>query len=119
MTVLTEYHEELEIDLHGQGVDLLDVWRGRLSLRRLELLIRHLPATSRLGRAVNPDSALHAEWTPTTYLLADLFDLTARAKFKDPKPYPRPADIARERARAEARLAALERQRDRINKRRR
>jgi hypothetical protein len=112
--LLTEYHEELEIDLHRQGIDLLDVWRGRLSLRRLELAIRHLPASSALVRAVDPDAAAMSEMPPVGYVLMDFFDLFARAKFQNPKPYPRPADVLRERQRAEA----LERQRDRANARR-
>lgn len=113
MALLVEYHEELEIDLHRQGVDLLDVWRGTLSLRRLELMVRHLPAKSLLVRELAPEVAAQADWSPEGYLIADLFDAFARANFKDPKPYPRPAEQVRQRQRAEARRSALEAQRER------
>lgn len=118
MTLLNEHHEELELDLHRQGVDLLDVWRGRLSLRRLDLLVRHLPATSDLVRALDPEAAAVASMPPVGYVLMDLFDLQAQAKFKNPKPYPRPADVIRQRQRTAARHEALERQRDRAKGRR-
>jgi hypothetical protein len=115
VALICEYHEELEIDLHCQNVDLLDLWRGKLSLRRLELMIRHLPLSSVLVRTVDPDLAATAEWTADTYMLADLFDLHARTSFKNPKPYPRPADALRKKRQADARHAALERQARRVN----
>ncbi|WJV49915.1 hypothetical protein [Streptomyces flavofungini] len=51
------------------GVDLLDVWRGRLSLRRVGVLIKSLmrkPGRSAFLMAVDE----RAEWDETTYLLA-------------------------------------------------
>ena len=106
MALVVEYHEELEVDL--APVDLLDLWRGRLSFRRLELLIRHLdPRTSELVRAVNPDLSEMAEWDATSYLIAHLIDTTAAAHFKNPKPFPRPAQRIEQRDRDEARRAKL------------
>ena len=35
----------------SQGYDLLDLWRGKMSLRRLRLLIRYLPEDAPLWRA--------------------------------------------------------------------
>ena len=47
------------------GVDLLDLWRGRLTPRRLLVLIRGLPPGSALGRAMGGDVALSDEVTAT------------------------------------------------------
>lgn len=117
MELVVEHHEDLEHDLLPD-VDLLDLWRGRLSFRRLELLIRRLPTDSATVHAVHPESALIAAWSPTDYVLADLYDITARAHFKDPKPYPRPADAIRERQRRDARREALQRQKERVARQR-
>jgi hypothetical protein len=114
VTFLVEHHEELEADLLPEH-DLLDVWRGRMSFRRLELLIKHLPPDGAVVRALNPEAAAAASWPPEAYVLADYYDLYAHAKFKNPKRYPRPADAVRERERAEARHAALERQAQRLS----
>lgn len=107
MTLVVEYHEELEIDLLPD-VDLLDLWRGSLSFRRVELLIRYLdPATSLTVRAANPDVAQMSSWNVTNYQLADLFDAFRGVHYKNPPPYPRPAAVIRERSRTEIRRAAL------------
>lgn len=116
MRLVVEYHEELETDLLPHH-DLLDVWRGRMSWRRLELLIRHLPADSGLVRALNPDLAVVAAWTVETEVQAAIFDAIMHANFQDPQPFPRPQQQIEQRNRAEARRAALERQRDRVNAR--
>lgn len=116
MAFVVEYHEELEADLLPEW-DLLDVWRGHLSWRRLALLIRILPASGAVVRAINPEAAAAAGMPPEGYVLMDIFDLFARAKFQNPQPYPRPAELLKEQRRREARHAALERQRDRVNRR--
>lgn len=113
---MVEYHEELEIDLLPD-VDLLDLWRGKLSFRRLALLIRHLPATSALVRSIEPDVAAAAEWGSVNYQLADLFDAFARINFDKPKPYPRPADAIKKRRDDEARYEALQQQQARMAER--
>lgn len=56
-------------------IDLLDFYRGTLSGRRLEILIRYLPITSALVTALNGG---RTQWTTTDHLLADLWALTAR-----------------------------------------
>ena len=46
-------------------MDLLDLWRGTLTPRRLLVLIRGLPPGSALGRAMGGDAALSDEVTAT------------------------------------------------------
>ncbi|MBP2479099.1 hypothetical protein JOF53_007971 [Crossiella equi] len=46
-------------------MDLLDLYRGQLSLRRVCVLITHLPEDAAVWRTVNPD----ADWTRTHALL--------------------------------------------------
>ncbi|WP_322767684.1 hypothetical protein [Frankia sp. Cr1] len=53
-------------------MDLLDLYRGRLSWRRLRVIIRHLPADSALARELHGESA---DWSRTDRLLADLVDI--------------------------------------------
>lgn len=111
MNLLDGYHEELEYDLLTlpSPIDLLDLYRGRLSTRRLWVIIRGLPMSSRLKRAINPEAAAEAEWTPTTYLLAEQIDfehgvnhnkrLTTRI--------PRPGEAAAKRAEQEEAMRRL------------
>lgn len=55
------------------GVDLLDLWRGRLSLRRVSVLIGSLlRQTGRSVLAAACDEA--AEWSETDYILARVSD---------------------------------------------
>lgn len=123
MALVVEYHEELEYDLltlPGSGVDLLDLWRGRLSFRRLLLLVKGLPhKSSHFVAAAAPDAAAVAQWTPTDYVLADLFDISAVGhRLQDQRrrklpPYIRPGDAIAARVRAEAKSDGLIRQRER------
>lgn len=115
MAFVVEHHEELEIDLLPEH-DLLDLWRGRMSWRRLAVLIADLPPTGRVVRTLAPEVAAVAAWTHEAEVAATHFDAYMRVHFKDPKPYPRPAVQAQERKRSEARWAALERQAERINR---
>ncbi|MEV5849825.1 hypothetical protein AB0M32_48490 [Streptomyces sp. NPDC051985] len=83
--------------LRHYGVDLLDWHRGRLSSRRLRVLIAHLPADSSYARAVHGEQA---DWTVTDHLLAAVVDHLAVANWMfatvnrdedtDPAPYPEP-----------------------------
>lgn len=106
MALVVEHHEEIEVDLLRQGIDLLDFWRGTLTARRLRLLISNLPRGSVTLAAVDPDGVALGAWSETDYLLADLFDITAKSHFQEPKPYPRPADVIRRRQR-EAKTTAF------------
>jgi hypothetical protein len=84
-------------------VDLLDWHRGRLSSRRLSVLVSHLPRDSNTVRALHGESA---EWTLTDHLLAAAVDHLAVANWmflsvnrdedseppERPEPVPRPGD---------------------------
>ena len=89
------------------GVDLLDLYRDprRLTLRRLAVLVRGLPAESSTVRALHDEAA----WTTTDYLLASVLDtlrqgnwLTVEVNKKkgtknpQPDPVPRPGDAVAE-----------------------
>ena len=76
------------------------MWRGRLSPRRVDVLIRGLPPDSATRQALNKGEPL---WTRTDFILADLVDATNGVQWtvanKDlerrnrqqlPEPYPRP-----------------------------
>ncbi|MDT9681713.1 hypothetical protein RND61_06445 [Streptomyces sp. TRM76323] len=84
-------------------MDLLDWHRGRLSSRRLAVLVRHMPRDSALARAVHGEAA---EWAVTDHLLAAAVDHLAEANWmfatvnqdedaeplEYPTPVPRPSE---------------------------
>lgn len=108
----------MEADLlrYYPSVELMDLWRGRLSFRRLALLIRYLPSESWTQTALRDER--HAElveltgpasdepqkfgpWALENYQLAQLRDEIAGLRFvvartagnenyPEPKPTPRP-----------------------------
>jgi hypothetical protein len=79
--VVREYSDELEADLlEFFGVDLLDLWRGRLSIRRLNALIRSLmakPGRSALLQAVDE----RASWSESEYMMARVSDALELSNF--------------------------------------
>ncbi|MFB7782068.1 hypothetical protein ACFC1D_05070 [Streptomyces vinaceus] len=101
--VVQDYQDELEADLlEFFRVDLLDLWRGRLSLRRVGVLINSLmkkPGRSTLLEAMDE----RTRWGESDYLLArisDALELSNYLYFKanaedsddleQPDPIPRP-----------------------------
>ncbi|MFL6072745.1 MAG: hypothetical protein ACJ73S_05040 [Mycobacteriales bacterium] len=69
----------MEADLlRFYGVDLLDYYRGRLSARRLRVLLQHLPREAALTRALHGDEA---DWGLTEHLLASVVDQVATANW--------------------------------------
>ncbi|MEU6033969.1 hypothetical protein ABZ801_01025 [Actinomadura sp. NPDC047616] len=110
-------------------MDLLDLWRGTLSVRKVLNLIDHLPSTSHFIAAVADDPDVPpppegkdtrgprlTEWTPEVRVLADLVDrigtliriqIAQHSKRKPPDipPYPRP-DTAAQRAARQAAFRA-------------
>ncbi|WP_405535736.1 hypothetical protein OG787_18025 [Streptomyces sp. NBC_00075] len=99
-----EHAEALEADLlRYYGTDLLDWHRGRLSSRRLAVLVKHLPRDCALNRELHGEAA---EWTVTDHLLAATVDHLAAANWmfasvnsaedadppELPVPVPRPDD---------------------------
>lgn len=102
-------------------MDLLDRYRGRLSARRLRVLIQHLPREAALVRALHGD---HAEWGLTEHLLATTVDQLAISNWlfvsvnaaedadqpERPQPVPRPgveAEVATARASSPAQINAF------------
>ncbi|MFG2228032.1 hypothetical protein [Streptomyces sp. NPDC048644] len=73
---IRDFSDELEADfLEFFGVDLLDVWRGRLSLRRVHVLIQSLikkPGRSTFLAQVDES----ASWSVMDHLLARVSDAT-------------------------------------------
>ncbi|MDT0610109.1 hypothetical protein [Streptomyces lancefieldiae] len=59
-------------------MDLLDWHRGRLSSRRLAVLVKHMPRDSALAQELHGDGA---EWGVTDYLLAAAVDHLAAANW--------------------------------------
>jgi hypothetical protein len=93
-----EHAEALEADLlRHYGVDLLDWHRGRLSSRRLAVLVKHLPRDSATLDGLHGEAA---QWSVTDYLLASAVDQLAEANWmfatvnrdedSDPLEYPKP-----------------------------
>lgn len=96
----------MEADLHRYyQIDLLDLWRGTLSPRKIRVLVKHLPPESATVRALNPRTPEEEHWTTDRQLLAGICDrvdqLTYttsilgvdqkhRNKIKEPRPIPRP-----------------------------
>lgn len=69
--MLRDHTDAVEADLQRfYGVDLGDLWRGRLSVRRLSVLIAHLPPGSAVWAAEN---GIPYGWSLTDVLLTDVF----------------------------------------------
>lgn len=78
-------------------MDLLDWHRGRLSSRRLAVLVRHLPRDSATLQELHGEAA---HWSVADYLLANVVDQLAEANWMfatvnrdedaDPLEYPEP-----------------------------
>lgn len=117
-------------------VDLLDLWRNRLSYRRLAVLIRHLPADSWTQTALRdatehelvevPDDGAPRKfgpWALEHYQLADVADEIAALRYvlikahggdaPEPHPRPRPGLNRNVRRQSAAAVAYLKRLRNR------
>lgn len=76
----------VEADLHAfYGVDLVDMYRGRLSLRKVGVLVRHLPGESRTVRHLSGDGP---HWSLEAVLLDDLRMAMTSSKKHPAKPHP-------------------------------
>jgi hypothetical protein len=95
---------------------------GRLSWRRLGVLVRHLPPGCAVDRAQHGEAA---EWGHAEHLLADLRELLRAAnwqrggdkKVARPKPLPRPGDRERVERKARETRDRLLAQRARLKRR--
>ncbi len=131
--MLDRYGDHLQADLRALGVDVLDLWRGRISVDEISNLIDHLPRTSAFQDALAHDeeyAALAAgtdskptpprltEFGPEIELLAALYDrvgeligtvvqVAGGKGHHHARPYPRPV-TAIDRARAARRAAGAE-----------
>lgn len=96
--LLREHGAAVEADLqHHYGLALSDLATGRMTWRRLRVLVNGLPSTSNLAREVHGDDVA---WSTGDHLLALQFDALQIANWqrsKDgstgrnrPKPMPRP-----------------------------
>ena len=61
MALLAEYHG---------SIDLLDLWTGKLTLRRLSVAVEHLRPGNAIDRAINAEVALWTSGEITPYILA-------------------------------------------------
>ena len=88
------------------------MWRGTLSLRRLNALISNLPPDCALSRAIDPEVAA---WSVTDHLLATVIDTLQTANWQRggdanaarPKPFPRPGRTRRDTDAIAARARAF------------
>lgn len=98
----------VEADLQRfYGVDFADYWRGELSIRRLSVLIHHLPPESACARQL---SKTEAGWDVHAYLLSDLYHaFTGNPHPARPKP-----EAANKSTRYSTLRKALEAQRERL-----
>lgn len=83
----------------------MDLYRGKLSPRKAQVLAFMLPPGSLTWQEVGTDGA----WTTTDFLLADVVDLLALANYQrggakgpKPDPVPRPKDLKELRDKREA-----------------
>lgn len=98
--LLREHEDAVEADLQRYyQIDIADLWRGGLTVRRLSVLIQHLPADSAVAAAV---TGLPREWnSTTTWLLEYIIQALSGA------PYPGRPGMATTADKRESRTAAL------------
>lgn len=88
LRLLRAHAGAVEADLlRFYGVDLLDFWRGRLSPRRLAVLVRGIPA----GQGAATRSLDGPEVTPERWILSDVWRWLVQVHgdgHKDPGPHP-------------------------------
>ncbi|MFF4223189.1 hypothetical protein ACFYZH_10025 [Streptomyces abikoensis] len=78
---MRDYSDQLEADLLEYfGIDLLDLWRGRLTLRRLHVLISSLLSRQGSGAlaAAIDESAI---WSHEAHILARVSDALEAANY--------------------------------------
>lgn len=120
--MLRHHGGALEADFERYyGRDVLDVYRGTLSLRKASNLALMLPPGAITWQEAGTDSA----WTITDHLLADVLDALNTANWqrgqdgnrKRPDPVPRPRELREKREKREREMQRasrfLERQRAR------
>ena len=118
MRFCREHAAPIEADF--QRVYGIDLWRevgeGRLSLRRLGVLLAHLPAGSEVDAAIHGE---HARWRRTDDLLAAAVTLLAGAnwqrsggKCNPPEPITRPESLQQVKVKEREKAGLLARLKD-------
>lgn len=103
----------MEADLQRYyQIDLADYWRGKLSVRRLSVLVHRLPLDS---ATVVKTAELSPGWDTKAFLLADIF----AAVTGEQHPARPSGEKKAKKARAARLRAQLEAQRDRVEARKR
>ncbi|MFD7157962.1 hypothetical protein ACFV9C_25395 [Kribbella sp. NPDC059898] len=84
LALLREHGDVIEADLqHHYGVALTGVWTGQLTLRRLRVLLEHLPPDSATAHAVaGTDPGPLRGWTLTDALVGRLLDEMASYRWQ-------------------------------------
>lgn len=81
--MLLEHGDVIEADLQRHyRVDLVDLWRGRISLRKVRVLIDGLPADSRTANALAGADPSDPHWPLTDAILARLTDELAALRWE-------------------------------------
>jgi hypothetical protein len=112
----------LEYDFAARGWDLLDVWRGRMTLRRLSVLVDGI--IEERDRSWTWREMVGGPHLGERAILADIYDATmigvwqrgGNADKPKPAPYPRPGDdrqASQSNERMHARARAMK---DRLNR---
>lgn len=99
-----EYPNEVESDLlEHWGIDILDYYRGKVSLRRVFVCLNrllHMSNRSALATKLDP----RAEWSTAEYMIAEMIDRLELSNWlaieinsekntvPQPQPIPRPGD---------------------------
>lgn len=103
---------ESDLQVHCNGIDYRDRWRfdengaRRLTLRRIGVLVRHLPIDSATAMATGSNG-----WTLADHLLADVYQAIAREPHPGKPKQAKGSDPVHEKAKREAKARARERQR--------
>lgn len=111
--VLEDYPDALEYDLQRLGIDLMDFWRGTLSVRKIIALAWYLPEDSAVvselrAEQTGADAALFRSWTTAVEMTANVVDavvnntasraqMNTKKKLKAPEPISRPGQSKKDR----------------------
>ena len=107
LRLLRDHEGAVEADLQRiYGIDYRDRWRGGLTLRRLHVLIRHLPPDSATAVALGGPS-----WSIGDHLLDDIRMALTHSKKRPAKPHPLRPRGRRKKTLDPRRLAAGRRRR--------
>lgn len=93
--LLNSYHQEIEYDWDVRGWDLIDFWRGKVTIRKATVRLLGIlrDRTSSTARAVFPHETA---WGETEHVIATVMDMYLMTKFgKEAPRMTRPGDKER------------------------